>query len=276
MAHHFSLIDVFESGPRTGNPLAVVNGDGLSGNEMMDICRWLNFSETTFLLPPDDPAADYRVRIFCPERELPFAGHPTLGTCHVWLERDGRPKSAEVIQECGAGLVRIRRDGDQLAFAAPPLIRSGPVPEDDLAAAVRVLRIAPEAVIESRWADNGPGWLAVRLASAEAVLAVQPDASPGGRFDLGVVGPYPAGGEVAWEIRAFFSDQNGALREDPVTGSLNASVAQWLLGDGLASAPYVAAQGRKIGRAGRIYVSQDGDAIWIGGRSRTLFDGVTR
>lgn len=277
MAHHFSLIDVFESGPRTGNPLAVVDGAGLSGEEMMDICRWLNFSETTFLLPPDGPAADYRVRIFCPERELPFAGHPTLGTCHVWLERGGQPKGAEVVQQCGAGLVRIRRDGDRLAFAAPPLIRSGPVAEADLAAAVQVLRIAPEAVIEARWADNGPGWLAVRLASAEAVLAVTPDASPEGRFDLGVVGPHAAGSEVAWEIRAFFSDQNGTLREDPVTGSLNASVAQWLLEAGLARAPYVAAQGTKLGRPGRIFIDRDDSGqVWVGGRSRTLFDGVTR
>ena len=209
MPHHFSLIDVFESGPMSGNPLAVMDGQGLSDDEMMAACRWLNFSETAFLLPPTDPGADYRVRIFCPERELPFAGHPTLGACHAWLERGGQPKGADIVQECGAGLITIRRDGGRLAFAAPALVRSGPVTAEDLEAALRVLRLAREDIVDARWADNGPGWLAVRLASAEAVLAVVPDASPNGRFDLGVVGPHTPGGEVAWEIRAFFSDQNG-------------------------------------------------------------------
>ena len=275
MPHHFSLIDVFASGPMSGNPLAVMDGAGLSDEEMMAACRWLNFSETTFLLPSSDPEADYRVRIFCPERELPFAGHPTLGTCHAWLERGGQPRGVEVVQECGAGLVRIRRDADRLAFAAPPLVRSGPVAEADLEAALKVLRIAPEDVVEACWADNGPGWLAVRLASAEAVLAVAPDASPEGRFDLGVVGPHAPGGEVAWEVRAFFSDHNGTLREDPVTGSLNASLAQWLLGEGLATASYVAAQGAQLGRAGRIYITQDeAGQVWVGGRSRTVVEGM--
>lgn len=270
----FSLVDVFGSGPFSGNPLAVVAAaEGLETEDMLAITRWLNFSETTFLLPPADQRADYRVRIFTPDRELPFAGHPTLGTCHVWLERGGRPADAgEIVQECGAGLVRLRRDGDRLAFAAPPLLRSGPVDETDLADVCEVLRISPADIVEAQWADNGPGWVGVRLASAVAVLGVKPLGSFRKRMDIGVVGLHD-GGEVAVEIRAIFSDQTGALREDPVTGSLNASVAQWLLGSGLLQAPYVAAQGTCLGRQGRIHVSQDGDSIWIGGRTTTLFSG---
>jgi PhzF family phenazine biosynthesis protein len=270
----FSLVDVFGSGPFSGNPLAVVAvAEGLATDEMLTITRWLNLSETTFLLPPTDPSADYRVRIFTPDRELPFAGHPTLGSCHVWLEQGGQPANAgEIVQECGAGLVRLRRDGDRLAFAAPPLLRSGPVDEADLADVCEVLGVGRDDIVEAQWADNGPGWIGVRLSSAEAVLALKPLGTFRRRMDIGVIGLH-AQGEVAVEIRAIFSDQTGALREDPVTGSLNASVAQWLLGSGLVTAPYVAAQGTCLDRQGRIYVSQDRAGIWIGGRSATLFSG---
>jgi PhzF family phenazine biosynthesis protein len=217
---------------------------------MLTITRWLNLSETTFLLPPTDAAADYRVRIFTPDRELPFAGHPTLGTAHVWLENGGQPQTpGRIVQQCAAGLIPLRH-ADELAFAAPPLIRSGPVDEADLDDALAVLQIEREAVIEAQWVDNGPGWLGVRLANADAVRAVRPLGSYHMRMDIGLVG-LETGGETDVEIRAIFSDQTGALREDPVTGSLNASVAQWLLGAGLLKAPYTAAQGTCLARKGR-------------------------
>ncbi len=277
MSHPFYLIDVFESGSFSGNPLAVVVADDVSPEDMLTICRWLNFSETAFLLTPTDPAADYRVRIFTPERELPFAGHPTLGTCHAWLSRGGHPKGADIVQECGAGLIHIRRDDDRLAFAAPPLIRSGPIGTDDLAEICGVLNIPQDQVAAAEWADNGPGWAGIRLASAEEVLALKPAGTHRRQIDIGVMGPYAAGHEVAWEIRTFFTDHLGVIREDPVTGSFNASAAQALLRDGLATAPYVAAQGTQLGRRGRIHVSQDGDGrVWIGGRSRIVFEGMAR
>ena len=271
----FKLVDVFATGPFTGNPLAVISdAEGLSADEMLNITRWLNLSETTFLLPPTDEAADYRVRIFTPDRELPFAGHPTLGTAQVWLEDGGRPRAAgEIVQQCGAGLVRVRRDGDRLAFAAPPLLRSGPVAEADLADVLAVLQIGRDAVQAAQWIDNGPGWLGVRLASAEAVRALRPLGAYHKRMDIGVLG-LETGGETAMEVRAFFSDPSGAIREDPVCGSLNASAAQWLLGAGLLTAPYVAAQGTCLGRAGRVHVTQDDGQIWVGGVVRVLFAGT--
>jgi PhzF family phenazine biosynthesis protein len=271
----FKLVDVFGTRPFSGNPLAVISdAEELSADEMLAITRWLNLSETTFLMPPTDKAADYCVRIFTPDRELPFAGHPTLGTAHVWLENGGQPKMpGRIVQQCGVGLVPLQH-ADELAFAAPPLIRSGPVDEADLNDALAVLQIERAAVVEAQWVDNGPGWLGVRLASAEAVRAVKPLGSYHKRMDIGVVGP-ETGGETDVEIRAIFSDQTLALREDPVTGSLNASVAQWLLGAGLLKAPYVAAQGTCLGRTGRVRVTQDADHIWIGGATRTLFSGET-
>lgn len=271
----FSLIDVFAAEPFKGNPVAVVvGGEELSTGQMLDMTRWFNLSETTFLLPPDDAAADYKVRIFCPDRELPFAGHPTLGTCHAWLESGGAPKREHIVQQCGVGLIDIRREDGRLAFAAPPLIRTGPVGESDLARALDVLRLDRGRVVEARWIDNGPGWLGIRLGSADEVLAVEPLGGYPERLDIGVVGPHPAGGEVDWELRAIFTDHNRKLVEDPITGSLNASVAQWLVGDGLAAKSYVAAQGSAIGRNGRIHVDADDDGeIWIGGSTATMFSG---
>jgi PhzF family phenazine biosynthesis protein len=277
----FQIVDVFAAGAFAGNPLAVVALDAdLETDLMLRITRWLNFSETAFLLPPTDPAADYRVRIFTPARELPFAGHPTLGTCHAWLYAGGTPRDGGVIvQECGAGLVRVRRDGRSLAFAAPPVIRSGPVEEEKLREIAGVLRIAVADIVDARWVDNGPGWVAVKLASAEAVLAVDPVRWHGARMDVGVVGTYPAGhpGGAAYEIRAFFSDAFGGLVEDPVCGSLNASVAQWLIGEGQVTAPYQVTQGSRLGRNGRIDVGQDeAGQVWIGGATATLVSGKAR
>jgi PhzF family phenazine biosynthesis protein len=269
----FSQVDVFGSGPCSGNPVAVVlDAEGLSDEEMQRFASWTNLAETTFVLPPTRPEADYRARIFTPVLELPFAGHPTLGTCHAWLESGGEPTSAEeVVQECDAGLVRIRREEDRLAFDAPPLVRSGPASEEDAAKVAAALGVDPAEMLAVEWVDNGPGWICAMFESAERVLELRP-----GRldFDLGVVGFHPPGSPTAIELRAF-APVNGLAFEDPVTGSLNASVAQWLLGSGRLTAPYVASQGGAIGRAGRIHVSQDGEGtIWVGGRSETVIGGT--
>lgn len=278
MTRPFRLVDVFGAGPFTGNPLAVVaDAEGLSGDEMQAIARWLNLSETTFLLPPTHPAADYRVRIFTLAHELPFAGHPTLGSAHAWLEAGGREKQDGVImQECGAGLVPVRRDADRLAFAAPKLLRGGAPSEAEIAEVAEVLRVGREAIVEAAWVDNGPGWIAVMLASAAAVLAVEPAGRHHREIDIGIVGPHPPGSQTAFEIRAIFSNAQGTLIEDPVTGSLNASVGQWLFASGRASGPYVAAQGTRLGRTGRVHVEQDAEGqVWVGGATRTLFSGRT-
>ena len=278
MAHPFQLVDVFGSGPFTGNPLAVVHdAEGLDTEKMQAITRWLNLSETCFLLPPTQADADYRVRIFTLERELPFAGHPTLGSAHAWLAARGTPRQAgRVVQECPAGLIPLRRDAAGLAFAAPSVVREGPVEETKVAELAQVLRIERSAIVEARWADNGPGWIALLLDSAEAVLAVEPERHHGSRVAVGVIGPYPEGSEIAFELRVFFSDQHGGILEDPVTGSFNASAAQWLLESGRARSPYVAAQGTRLGRTGRINVDRDADGnVWIGGRAETLFSGRT-
>jgi PhzF family phenazine biosynthesis protein len=263
---HFKQVDVFTAEPYRGNPLAVVlDGAGLSDDEMQRFANWTNLSETTFVVPTTDPAADYRVRIFTTETELPFAGHPTLGTCHAWLEAGGEPKRAgTIIQECGVGLVTLRHT-DRLAFAAPPLIRSGPVDDADLTETCAVLDIDPSAVMAAAWADNGPGWIAVELADAEAVLALEPDMGARPDYKIGVVGAYPMGNPAAIEVRALFKMGDGPGAEDPVTGSLNAALAQWLLGAGRLSSPYVASQGTVLGRAGKVYVEQADGEIWIGG-----------
>jgi PhzF family phenazine biosynthesis protein len=233
--------------------------------------RWTNLSETTFLLPPTDERADYRVRIFTPMQELPFAGHPTLGTAHAWLEAGGPPARRDVIvQECPAGLITLRRTSQGLAFRAPSTLRSGPVDESTLQEVAAVLGVARSEFVDAQWADNGPGWVAVELASAEAVLAVKPGAT---NLKIGVFGRHPAGSPEAIEVRAFFPSGTGTT-EDPVTGSLNAALAQWLLGSGKATAPYTASQGTVLGRRGRVHVTTDADgAVWIGGGTHTLISG---
>jgi PhzF family phenazine biosynthesis protein len=274
----FQLVDVFGERAFTGNPLGVVfDADDLTTATMQEVTRWLNLSETTFLLQPSSPQADYRVRIFTVSHELPFAGHPTLGTCHAWLSNGGRPANAsEIVQECGAGLIPIRRTPEMLSFMAPPLIRSGSVDESTLTEIAAFLRISPAHIVEAQWADNGPGWVVVLLASADDVLALEPARTYPRHIDVGVVGPHPAGGPISFELRAFFSDHQGVVREDPVTGSLNASSAQWLLSSGRASAPYIAAQGARVGRSGRIHIHQDNRGVWVGGSTATLFSGTCR
>jgi len=272
MHRPFRQVDVFTATPYAGNGLAVVlDGAGLSSDEMQRFARWTNLSETTFVLPPDQPGADYQVRIFTPVLELPFAGHPTLGTCHAWLEAGGAPAQEDaVVQQCKVGLIRIKRTDAGLAFAAPPLVRSGAVDEDMIVRLAELLRIERFAIQDAQWVDNGPGWVAVLLESADAVLAVKPGVVD---RDVGVVGAYPNGSAAAFEVRAFFP-KDGSTAEDPVTGSLNASLAEWLLRSGRATAPYVASQGAALGRAGRVHISTDANGtIWVGGASVTCISG---
>lgn len=269
----YRQVDVFTSTALRGNPLAVVLGaEGLSDDVMTRFANWTNLSETVFLLPPTQPEADYRLRIFTPKSELPFAGHPTLGSCHAWLEAGGQPKGTDIVQECGVGLIRIRRSEDGLAFAAPPLIRSGALEPALLQRVMEALSLRPDRVVEGQWVDNGPGWLALLLKRRADLLAVQPDYSKLAGLEVGLVAPFDRGedGDGAdFELRSFMSE--GA--EDPVTGSLNASVAIWLIGNGIAQPSYVAAQGTCLGRAGRVHVRQEGDTIWVGGQSVTCISG---
>lgn len=276
----FHQVDVFTSEPYGGNPVAVVlDGAGLSTEEMVRFTRWTNLSEAAFVLPTTRDGADYRVRIFTSASsttarrglaaELPFAGHPTLGTCHAWLESSGRASEWHFVQECAVGLVSVRRADGLLWFAAPPLIRSGAVEESLLRHIARILGIARSGIVDAAWVDNGPGWVAVLLETAEAVLALEPGFVD---LDLGVVGPYPSESSASFEVRAFFP-RNGVTAEDPVTGSLNAGLAQWLLGSGRIEAPYVVSQGLAVGRSGRVHVDVDGGTLWVGGKTITCIRG---
>ncbi|RKO22609.1 PhzF family phenazine biosynthesis protein [Pseudarthrobacter phenanthrenivorans] len=269
----FHQVDVFSSEPYRGNPLAVVlDAADLSAEEMQRFANWTNLSETTFLLPPTDSRADYRVRIFTGNEEFPFAGHPTLGSAHTWLEAGGVPQSERfVVQECGAGLVRVRRDDGRLAFAAPALTRFEPVEDDVRNRLAAGLRLPGSAFLDASWLVNGPEWVGVLLESAADVLAVQPDYAAMGNLKVGVVGPHPAGAGADFEIRTFIPGD--AMLEDPVTGSFNAGVAQWLIGSNRAPNEYVAAQGTVLGRAGRIHVQADDGEIWVGGASATCIRG---
>lgn len=287
----FQQVDVFTATPYRGNPLAVVlDGTGLSTEAMRQFTDWTNLSEASFVLPPTPAGraagADYRVRIFCPGRELPFAGHPTLGSCHAWLQAGGQPRQpGRVVQECGVGLVPLRRDGMRLAFAAPPLVTRGPLDEADVALIARGLQVPRSSIVAHAWCDNGPRWRGVLLQSAEQVLALRPDAAVLAGLDVGVVGPRgkvgvvgkaghaeEAAEAIAFEVRAFLPGHSG-LMEDPVTGSLNAALAQWLIGAGIAPPRYTASQGTALGRAGRVHVAQDGEHIWIGGDTVTCVQG---
>lgn len=271
----FKQVDVFSSVALKGNPVAVVlNADSLSDTQMADFARWTNLSETTFVLKPQNPDADYRLRIFTTLNELPFAGHPTLSSCHAWLEAGGVPRGQEIVQECAAGLIRLRRQAGQLAFTAPPLLRTGAVEGDLLQRICRGLGIEAQAVVQARWVDNGPGWVALMLRDREQVLALEPDYSQLLGLSIGVVAPWQPeldGDEAQFEVRAFCAGEG--MPEDPVTGSLNAGLAQWLIGAGLAPAHYVASQGTAMGRAGRVSIEQIGEDIWVGGPAVTCISG---
>lgn len=270
------MIDVFGSGALLGNPLAVVHDvEGLTTEEMQAITRWMNLSETTFLLPPSNDEADYQVRIFNLRGELPFAGHPTLGTCHAWLSAGGIPRREIIVQECGIGLIHLKRN-EWLSFAAPPLVRSGPVDDAYTVQVAAVLGISLDEIVAIEWVDNGPGWVGVLVENHEAVLSLKPDISRydgDDQIDIGVVGPHRDDADIDFEVRAFFSNDKGQLIEDPVTGSLNASLAQWLIGSGRAPASYIAAQGTAMGRAGRINLTQDEYQTWVGGPTVTVVTG---
>lgn len=266
------LVDVFARGPLSGNPLAVVRGaDALDADQMLALTRWLGFSETTFLLPPIDAGADYRVRIFYPAGELPFAGHPTLGSARAWLAAGGVPRQAGmVVQECGVGLVPVRVAGEQFAFRAPPLLRSDGLDAQERAAAVRLAGVDAGTVIAAVHAVNGPQWQLLQLDSAAAVLAARPAATAPVPTDIGLIGAYPAGSAVQFEVRAFFADPAGRLVEDPVTGSLNAAAAQYLFATGQVDSSYVATQGQQTGADGLVQVARDSDGIWVGGSTRLV------
>ena len=272
MRRRFAQVDVFSDTPYLGNPLAVVlDGDGLTTERMQRFAAWTNLSETTFVVAPTDPAADYAVRIFDTASELPFAGHPTLGTCHAWLAAGGRARDVDrIVQQCGAGLVTVRRTAEGLAFRSPEPFRSGPVDEALVLRIADVLRIERGTIVDARWAANGPNWVVALLPSAGDVLALKPGFVD---FDLGVVGPYPQGSPEAFEVRAFFP-KDGQTAEDPVTGSLNGALAQWLVPTGRATLPYMASQGRAMGRAGRLHLSAGDDgAVWVAGRTVTCVTG---
>lgn len=277
MLRRFRQVDVFGSTAFSGNPLAVVHGaDDLTDGEMQRFTRWTNLSETAFLVSPTTSEADYRVRIFTLSGELPFAGHPTLGSCHAWLEHGGEPADRErVVQECGAGLVTLTRRGEGLAFAAPPLVRTGSVDPALMSQLARSAGIRAGSVVDAQWVDNGPGWVALLLPGADDVLAARPEArvEEGSHLDVGLVGMYPDGNECAYEIRGLFSDQAGSIREDPVTGSLNASVAQWLLATGRVTAPYLVSQGSCVGADGRVHIDYHDDTVWVGGNTATVVRG---
>jgi PhzF family phenazine biosynthesis protein len=279
VSRRFAQVDVFGCGPCSGNPVAVVlDAEGMTDGEMQRFARWTNLAETTFVLPPTQAEADYRVRIFTPVLELPFAGHPTLGTCHAWLEAEGEA-GEEIVQECDAGLVRIRREAERsspripgtsaFGFAAPPMVRSGPASDEDRAKVAEALKVEPDELLAVEWVDNGPGWITALLERPERLLELRPGPL---EFDLGAVALYPAGSEAAIELRAW-APVNGMAAEDPVTGSLNASVAQWLLADGRLTAPYLAHQGTAIEREGRIHVGEGDGEIWVGGRTETVIAG---
>lgn len=278
----FAQVDVFSAEPLRGNPVAVVlDADAITDEQMAAFANWTNLSETTFVLPPTDPAADYRLRIFTPDGELPFAGHPTLGSAHAWLQAGGVPRGAEIVQECGVGLVPIRRENSRLAFAAPSLTRTGPVADDIVAEVVSALGIDRGHVLAAEWVVNGPDWMALLLDSAERVLSITPDWRALGSHQVGLVGRYGSGDDgaghpddpaIAVEVRAFAP--GFGLTEDPVTGSLNAGLAVWLRGAGVLPDTYVASQGTVLGRAGRVHVVDDGTRIWVGGHSTTVITGV--
>jgi len=271
----FKQLDVFSEVPLKGNPLAVVLGaDGLSDEQMTAFANWTNLSETTFLLAPRHPEADYRVRIFSTSTELPFAGHPTLGSCHAWLKAGGVPKGQEILQECGVGLVRIRRGEHGLAFLAPPLLRSGPLDDEMLERVRKGLGLATEDVVEAQWVDNGAGWLALMLKDRQQVLALKPDYHQLLDLAVGVIAPWDRavdGDDAQFEVRGFIAGDG--MPEDPATGSLNAGLAQWMLSKGLAPSSYVVSQGLTMGRAGKIHVDQVGEEVWIGGAVVTCIEG---
>lgn len=273
-ARRFAQVDVFSSTQYLGNPVAVVlDADGLDADMMQRVARWTNLSETTFVLPASSAEADFRLRIFTPGGELPFAGHPTLGSAHAWLESGGIPRDpATIVQEVEAGLISIRRDGDLLSFAAPPTIRSGDLDEQYVGQIVEAFGVERSKILAHQWVDNGPGWAVVRLATAQEVLDLTPDLARIPDAMVGAIGAYPEGAEHAFEMRTFAPALG--IAEDPVCGSMNASVGQWLVRSGAVAGGYRVSQGSRLGRAGDIVITVGDDgSVWVGGSTTTLFRG---
>ncbi|MFD6497193.1 PhzF family phenazine biosynthesis protein [Streptomyces sp. NPDC059944] len=274
-ARAFAQVDVFSTGAFSGNPVAVVlDGSDLDDQAMQRLARWTNLSETTFLLPPTTEEADYRLRIFTPDSELPFAGHPTLGTARAWLDAGHSPRHADrIVQECGAGLVTVRRGTDSLAFAAPPRVRDGVLDEAYLARMVAAFGITREQVLDHQWVDNGPGWAVLQLATAEEVLALEPDLSLIPDAMVGAIGAHPESAGYHFEMRTFAP--GAGVPEDPACGSMNAGVGQWLTSTGAAPSSYRVAQGTRLGRSASIAVTADGSgAVWVGGDTTVAIRGT--
>jgi PhzF family phenazine biosynthesis protein len=272
MSTRFTQVDVFSARPTRGNALAVVHdADGLTDEQMAAFARWTNLSETTFLLKPTLEGADYRVRIFTPLQELPFAGHPTLGSCHAWLEAGGQAAGDRVVQQCAGGLIEVRREGERLAFKGPPLVRSGAIEPDLRAKALAGTGLTPADVVDSAWVDNGPGWMGFLLRSRAQVLAIKPDFARLKGMRVGIVGPSEKGEDTDcdFEVRGF----TAAGFEDAATGSLNAGLALWLTEAGHAPHRYVAAQGTMIGRSARLFIARHDADIWLGGHCRSVISG---
>lgn len=280
----FARVDVFSTEPFRGNPVAVVlDAEGLTDDDMRRMARWTNLSETTFVLPPTPEGAaagaDYRLRIWTPGGEIPFAGHPTLGSARAWLAAGGAPADpATIRQETLAGVIPIRRapgqgsEAETLSFAAPETTRSGPLEDPDLARLTTALGLDPEQVIGHQWVDNGPGWVVLRLASAHEVLHVRPDLAAVPDAMVGVIGAQPKGSATSLEMRTFAPGVGVA--EDPVCGSMNASVGQWLLREGLVTGPYRVSQGTVLGRAGVVHVVPEDGEVWVGGAATVVIRGT--
>lgn len=271
MTRQFRQVDVFTDRLGYGNPVAVVlDAADLATADMARFAQWTNLSETTFVLPPTDPAADYRVRIFTPTRELPFAGHPTIGTCHAWAESTGTDRD-EIVQQCGAGLIRLRRDGGRFSFETPPLTKSGPLSAAEEADFTAAIGVQPDDVVASAWLENGPPWAGLLLTSVDTLRSLTPDF--GGRdLFVGVAALCPDRSNADLEVRAFF--EAGGVREDPVTGSLNGALAQWLLANNTLGAPYTASQGTSMGRDGTVVITQADGGVWVGGQAVTGIAGT--
>jgi PhzF family phenazine biosynthesis protein len=262
----FAQVDVFSTSPYSGNPVAVVlDGTDLSDEEMQRLARWTNLSETTFVLPSTVPQADYRLRIFTPGGELPFAGHPTLGSAHAWLDGGGTPQQTDrIVQECAAGLVTLRRGAGVLSFAAPRRVREGALDDDYLHRIVGAFGIAREQVVAHQWVDNGPGWAVLQLATATEVLALEPDLALIPDAMVGAIGAHPEGSEYDFELRTFAP--GAGVPEDPACGSMNAAVGQWLTSTGAAPSSYRVSQGTRLGRAASIEITADTDGtVWVSG-----------
>jgi PhzF family phenazine biosynthesis protein len=271
----FVQVDVFATGPYSGNPVAVIlDGTDLTDAEMQRLARWTNLSETTFVLPPTSPEADYRLRIFTPGGELPFAGHPTLGSARAWLDGGGTPQHADqIVQECAAGLVTVRRGADTLSFAAPPRVREGALEDDYLNQIVAAFGITPDRVLAHQWVDNGPGWAVLQLPTAEEVLALEPDLSLIPTAMVGAIGAYPPGCRHQFEMRTFAP--GAGVPEDPACGSMNAAVGQWLTATGATPPSYRVSQGTRLGRAASIEITADADGtVWVSGAATICIRGT--